>query len=90
MRTILKLTAIPFLALLTACSTNPQESLVLGDTFRQVTAMQIQNPQAQEQYGTDLHGTMDGRMGVNVMDVYRSHIDKPQEVKNEIQVNIGN
>ena len=90
MRTIITLTAIPFLALLTACSTNPQESLVLGESVRQVTEMQIQNPDAKEQYGTELHGSMDGRMGVNVMNVYRSHIDKPQEVKNEIQVNIGN
>lgn len=89
MRTIITLTAIPFLALLTACSTNPQESLVFGESVKQVTEMQIMNPDAREQYGTEVYGQMDGQMGENAMDVYRSDIDKPQEVKNEIQVNIG-
>lgn len=90
MRTLITLATIPCLTLLVACSSNPQHELVMGDSVRQVTRMQIQNPDAAKQYGTELHGAMDGRMGVNVMSTYRTHIDKPQEVKNEIQVNIGN
>jgi hypothetical protein len=62
----------------------------LGSSFEQVTAQQTYNPAASEQHGTELHGSFDGVTGVNILKVYRTHIDKPQEIKNEIQVNIGN
>lgn len=90
MRKLITLTTTLCLALLTACSSNPQHAMVMGESYHQVTQMQIKNPDAKQRYGTQVHGQMDGQMGVNAMQVYRSDIDKPKEVKNEIQVNIGN
>lgn len=81
---------IALAALFQGCSNMPQHSMQLGSAVEQMTAQQTYNPEAAEQNGTELHGTFDGVTGVNVLSTYRTHIDKPQEIKNEIKVNIGN
>lgn len=81
---------IALATLLQGCSNVPQHSMKLGGAVEQTTAQQTYNPEAVEQNGTELHGSFDGVTGVNILSTYRTHIDKPQEIKNEIKVNIGN
>lgn len=90
MNNVITLSVIAFTVLLQACSNVPQHSMQLGGAVEQMTAQQTYNPEAAEQNGTELHGSFDGVTGVNVLSTYRTHIDKPQEIKNEIKVNIGN
>ena len=90
MNKVITLTVIGFAVLLQGCGTTPQHSLQLGGAIEQMTAQQTYNPEAAEQNGTELHGSFDGVTGVNILSTYRTHIDKPQEIKNEIKVNIGN
>jgi len=90
MNRLLSIPAICITLSLSACSSTPQHTMQLGDAVKQLTADQTHNPEASQQHGTQLHGSYDGQTGVNVMSTYRTHIDKPQEIKNEIQVNIGN
>ncbi|MCV6612171.1 MAG: hypothetical protein OIF55_15460 [Amphritea sp.] len=72
------------------CSNNPQQTMELGHAVAKMTELQTLNPDAKEQNGTEVHSNMDGQMGENILSTYRDHIDRPQDVKNEIQVNIGN
>lgn len=89
MNNIITLSVICLALLLQGC-TQPQHTMQLGGAVQQMTAQQTYNPEASEQNGTELHGSFDGVTGVNILDVYRTHIDKPQEIKNEIQINVGN
>ena len=78
------------LVLSLGCSNNPQQNIELGHAVNKVNELQTLNPDAKQQNGTEVHSNMDGQMGENILSTYRDHIDRPQDVKNEIQVNIGN
>ena len=76
---------------ISGCSTPvPQRDMRLGAGAEALAAEQAFNPKASEENGTLIHGTLDGPTGVNILSTYRSDISKPQEIRNEIQVNIGN
>ena len=79
------------LVVLSGCSApQPQHHMRLGAGAEALATEQAFNPMASEENGTQIHGTLDGNTGVNILSTYRSDISKPQEVRNEIQVNIGN
>ncbi|UTW04563.1 hypothetical protein KDX31_06050 [Amphritea atlantica] len=79
------------LVILAGCSApQPQHHMQLGAGAEALAEQQMFNPQASEENGTQIHGSLDGPTGVKILSTYRSDISKPQEVRNEIQVNIGN
>lgn len=83
--------SICILVMLTGCSApQPQHQMKLGASVEVLAEQQTFNPQASEENGTKIHGMLDGPTGVNILSTYRSDISKPQSVRNEIQVNIGN
>ncbi|MBR9867013.1 MAG: hypothetical protein GYB20_08015 [Oceanospirillales bacterium] len=79
------------LVMLAGCSApQPQHQMKLGASVDALAEQQTLNPLASEENGTKIHGMLDGPTGVNILSTYRSDISKPQAVRNEIQVNIGN
>mgnify|MGYP001273150881 CR=1 FL=1 len=90
-RSIITALSLMALVVLSGCSApQPQHHMRLGAGAEALAAQQAFNPKASEENGTQIHGSLDGTTGVNILSTYRTAISKPLEIKNEIQVNIGN
>ena len=62
----------------------------LGSSVQAMTEQQTYNPAAAQQNASRDGNSLDGETGVHILRTYRESVGKPKEVKNEIQVNIGN
>ncbi|WP_261842028.1 hypothetical protein [Aliamphritea ceti] len=73
--------------MISGCSS--QQRPELGSSVQAMIEQQTYNPAATQQNASRDGNSLDGEIGVNVLRKYREAVSKPQEVKNEIQVNIG-
>lgn len=76
--------------LLAGCSTSSEHTLVMGEAAQQIVTLQTLNPDAPVENGTENKSTLDGQIGENIMNTYRISTGEPQNVQNEIEINIGN
>lgn len=81
-------TALLLAFLLGGCSTymTPEGSHPYKAAVNQMVEKQTANP---DKIVTDAMPIVDGTITANVIETYRKETGKPQEIKNEIQVNIG-
>ena len=76
--------------LLGGCSTTSEHTLVMGDAVATVVTLQTLNPDAAKENGTENKSTLDGQIGENILSTYRKATGEPEQVQNEIKINIGN
>lgn len=73
---------------LAACQTEPTRSeREFGDSVRQMVAAQKYQPAGTP---TEASSGLDGQKAEKIMSVYRDDVAQPKQIKNEIQINVGN
>lgn len=78
------------MVLMAGCATKPtisQENF--GASVRQMIEAQTNDPQAARNPDPEAISILDGQQAVEVIEVHRKHVAKPQEIHNEIQINVG-
>ncbi|MBQ0757057.1 MAG: hypothetical protein KBT66_05605 [Amphritea sp.] len=83
------LTLCSLLILLSGC-TSQQHSMKLGDSVNQLVSQQTLNPDAAVKNGTALKSDLDGQIGENILQTYRTSTGEPKAVQKEIKISIGN
>lgn len=82
-------TACSLFIFLSGC-TSQQHNMKLGDSVNQMVSQQTLNPDASTVNGTALKSDLDGQIGENILQTYRTSTGEPKKVQNEIKISIGN
>ena len=78
-------------ALASGCATEPtavEEDF--GTSVRQMIRAQTYNPKTLENPSREPVTGVDGEYAEAVLDAYKGDVSQPEQVRNEIQINVGN
>lgn len=77
-------------ALMTGCGQGPTLSeRNYGVSVRQMIRAQIYDPEAAANPSPDPVNVRDGKLGSRIIEAYRGDVAAPQEVKQDITINVG-
>ena len=84
-------TALIVVSLTSGCATEPTATEAdFGNSVRQMIRAQTYNPDTLENPSREPVTGLDGEYAEAVVDAYKGDIAKPEQVRNEIQINVGN